>query len=303
MRGEAGPRRVKGNGKSELGDPSYDHPSGAQGRPHRASSRWTISRSATPPAGPTSPSWGASGTNWRRTTRAAPSSSPARARRRFAPGADLSGDLTAGEDMSRLVHKGLQKYTVYRKPVIAAVNGDCIAGGIELMLASDIRLAAPHALAFGLTEVKFGVYPFGGCDDQAAGADRLCARDGTADDRQADRGGRGQRRINLINRVVPRGQPAGCNAWPVGGDHRRQLPRGGAGGEGAVLHQRPICATSARSRWSRPWATACARARIFRRALRRFWRSARRIIEGVGNPLSPSSSLRERVAGVSTQVG
>jgi E-phenylitaconyl-CoA hydratase len=85
----------------------------------------------------------------------------------FCAGADLSGDLTAGEEMSRLVHKGLQKYTVYRKPVIAAVNGDCIAGGIELMLASDIRLAAPSA-RFGLTEVKFG-----------------------ADDRQADQCRRG----------------------------------------------------------------------------------------------------------------
>jgi enoyl-CoA hydratase len=101
-----------------------------------------------------------------------------------------------------LVHKGLQKYTVYRKPVIAAVNGDCIAGGIELMLASDIRLAAPSA-RFGLTEVKFGVYPFGGATTKLQAqigyvhAMELLMTGKLIDAEEAAR-------INLINRVVPR---------------------------------------------------------------------------------------------------
>ena len=37
----------------------------------------------------------------------------------------------------------------------------CVGGGLELMLASDIRAAAPEA-RFGLTEVKWSIYPFGG---------------------------------------------------------------------------------------------------------------------------------------------
>lgn len=119
----------------------------------------------------------------------------------FCAGADLSGDLTAGEETSRLVHKGLQKFTIYRKPVIAAINGDCIAGGVELMLASDIRIAVPHA-RFGLTEVKWGVYPFGGATT------KLQAQIGYVHAMELLMTGKlipaeEAARINLINRVVP----------------------------------------------------------------------------------------------------
>ena len=41
------------------------------------------------------------------------------------------------------------------------MNGDCVAGGLELLLSTDIRAAAPHA-RFGLTEVRWSIYPFGG---------------------------------------------------------------------------------------------------------------------------------------------
>lgn len=47
------------------------------------------------------------------------------------------------------------------KPVIAAVNGDAIAGGMELMQGCDIRVVADHA-RFGLQEVKWGLFPAGG---------------------------------------------------------------------------------------------------------------------------------------------
>ena len=53
------------------------------------------------------------------------------------------------------------KTEVFPKPIIAAVTGDCVAGGVELMLASDIRVAAPQA-RFGLPEVRLSIYPFGG---------------------------------------------------------------------------------------------------------------------------------------------
>jgi E-phenylitaconyl-CoA hydratase len=47
------------------------------------------------------------------------------------------------------------------KPVIAAINGYCLAGGLELALACDIRIAADHS-QFGLTEVTRGIIPGSG---------------------------------------------------------------------------------------------------------------------------------------------
>lgn len=47
------------------------------------------------------------------------------------------------------------------KPIICAVNGACIAGGVEFMLGTDLRIAVPHA-TFGLGEVRWGLIPTGG---------------------------------------------------------------------------------------------------------------------------------------------
>jgi enoyl-CoA hydratase/carnithine racemase len=79
----------------------------------------------------------------------------------FSSGADLSGDLSADPEMSNMVNHALLKNRPYSKPIIAAVNGDCIGGGVELLLSTDIRAAAPHA-RFGLPEVRWSIYPFGG---------------------------------------------------------------------------------------------------------------------------------------------
>ena len=54
----------------------------------------------------------------------------------------------------------LRDYPLY-KPVIAAINGACLAAGTELMLATDIRVAAEHA-SFGLPEVTRAPLPFAG---------------------------------------------------------------------------------------------------------------------------------------------
>ena len=47
------------------------------------------------------------------------------------------------------------------KPVIAAVNGICAAGGMEMLQGTDIRIAAEHA-TFSIAEVKRGLFPGGG---------------------------------------------------------------------------------------------------------------------------------------------
>src|SRR5256885_13744176 len=81
--------------------------------------------------------------------------------RAFSAGADMSGDLSASPDIARIVNHALLKHHVYSKPIVAAVNGDCVGGGVELLLSTDVRAAAPHA-RFGLPEVRWSVYPFGG---------------------------------------------------------------------------------------------------------------------------------------------
>ncbi len=81
--------------------------------------------------------------------------------RAFSAGADISGDLSASTDTAAMVGRALLKSRVYTKPIVAAVNGDCVGGGLELLLSTDLRIAAPHA-RFGLPEVKWSIYPFGG---------------------------------------------------------------------------------------------------------------------------------------------
>ncbi len=54
----------------------------------------------------------------------------------------------------------LRGFRMY-KPVIAAINGFCLAGGMELLQGTDIRIAADHA-SFGLSEPKRGLVPAGG---------------------------------------------------------------------------------------------------------------------------------------------
>ncbi|MDP6175119.1 MAG: enoyl-CoA hydratase-related protein, partial [Rhodospirillales bacterium] len=52
-------------------------------------------------------------------------------------------------------------FQAFTKPVICAVNGAALGGGAELALASDIRLAVPHA-RFAHPEIKWGMIPAAG---------------------------------------------------------------------------------------------------------------------------------------------
>ena len=47
------------------------------------------------------------------------------------------------------------------KPVIAAINGHAIAGGMEVVQGTDIRISVPGA-KFGVQEVKWAIFPAGG---------------------------------------------------------------------------------------------------------------------------------------------
>ena len=121
--------------------------------------------------------------------------------RAFSSGADVSGDLTADPATARTVNQALLKNRPYTKPIIAAVNGDCVAGGLELLLSTDIRAAVPQA-RFGLPEVRWSIYPFGGATVkliQQIGYVHAMELLLTAELIDAEAAAR----LGLVNRVVP----------------------------------------------------------------------------------------------------
>ncbi|KUJ42405.1 enoyl-CoA hydratase [Streptomyces sp. NRRL F-5122] len=91
------------------------------------------------------------------------------------------GSFCAGMDLKALAGKGLEgqqyrdrlvadpdlhwkamlRHHRPRKPVIAAVEGPCVAGGTEILQGTDIRVAGESA-TFGLFEVRRGLFPIGG---------------------------------------------------------------------------------------------------------------------------------------------
>jgi len=90
------------------------------------------------------------------------SSSP----RAFIAGAHIrelaSQDPSMGEAFSRSGHELLHKLETMQKALIAAVNGYCLGGGLELALACDFIYASDEA-RFGMPEVTIGTIPgFGG---------------------------------------------------------------------------------------------------------------------------------------------
>lgn len=80
--------------------------------------------------------------------------------RAFTVGADIKGFLTREREWAdmwmtqrdQILNRGIELW----KPVVAAVNGYCLGGGVTLLLATDIRIASDTA-TFGLSEVKRGI--------------------------------------------------------------------------------------------------------------------------------------------------
>jgi enoyl-CoA hydratase len=88
----------------------------------------------------------------------------------FSSGADLKDAIVdpGDEDYDRRVQsdpdvrwRGLLRHYTVDKPLITAIEGHAMAGGMELVLASDIRVASASAI-FGLPEVRRGLYPAAG---------------------------------------------------------------------------------------------------------------------------------------------
>lgn len=81
----------------------------------------------------------------------------------FCAGMDLKAAIplvNEGDEMGYEDHTKRPFSDVF-KPIIAAINGYCIAGGLEFLQGTDLRIAAEHA-TFGLGEVRWGIIPTGG---------------------------------------------------------------------------------------------------------------------------------------------
>ena len=90
----------------------------------------------------------------------------------FSTGADLKALIPHQNSLSAIERKQLmdgemgsfgaitRNFNCW-KPLIAAVNGLCLGGGLEMALACDIRVASENA-SFGLTEPRWGIIPGGG---------------------------------------------------------------------------------------------------------------------------------------------
>lgn len=85
--------------------------------------------------------------------------------RGFCVGADIKESRTVGssvQERRRLKDNAwIDRIAGLSKPVVAAIHGYCLGGGLELALACDLRIAAPGAV-FGLPETGLGLIPGGG---------------------------------------------------------------------------------------------------------------------------------------------
>ncbi|CAM5246731.1 crotonase/enoyl-CoA hydratase family protein [Streptomyces xanthochromogenes] len=133
------------------------------------------------------------------------------------------GDFCAGMDLKALAGQGMAgdqyrdrlkadpdlhwkamlRHHRPRKPVIAAVEGYCVAGGTEILQGTDIRVAGAGA-TFGLFEVKRGLFPIGG---STVRLQRQIPRTHALEMLLTGRpyGAQEAARIGLIGRVVPDG--------------------------------------------------------------------------------------------------
>ncbi|MBL4849899.1 MAG: fatty acid oxidation complex subunit alpha FadJ [Planctomycetes bacterium] len=126
----------------------------------------------------------------------------------FLAGADitmLQDVKTAGEatELSRRGQLALDKLSKFKVPVVAAIHGACLGGGLEVALACTARIASDwKKTKLGLPEVQLGVLPGAGGTQRsprlvgiAAALDLLCSG------KQLD--GKRAKKIGLVDEVVP----------------------------------------------------------------------------------------------------
>ena len=142
----------------------------------------------------------------------------------FCTGIDIRSTLAMNQyqDHSQPLPLTLMRGLNITKPLVAAINGLAVGGGLEIVLTCDIRIAAENA-TFGSPEVTLGLIPAWGGTQRLprqipwCQAAELLLTGKSIDAREAFR-------MGLINRVVPKDQlsttarewaQALCNAAPL----------------------------------------------------------------------------------------
>lgn len=124
----------------------------------------------------------------------------------FCAGADIHelihlNTVQLGTECAKRGQELLNRIERCHKPMLAAINGTCVGGGLELALACHIRIAAAGAM-LGLPETKLGLIPgFGGTQrlPRVVGSSKAAEMIVTGESISADEA----LQTGLVSRVVP----------------------------------------------------------------------------------------------------
>ncbi len=142
----------------------------------------------------------------------------------FCSGIDIRSTLSMNryQDRAQPLPPTLMRGLDITKPLVAAINGLALGGGLEIVLSCDIRIAADNA-AFGSPEVTLGLIPAWGGTQRLPRQISWCqAAELLLTGRKID--AREAYRMGLINRVVPKNKLSStakewaqviCNAAPL----------------------------------------------------------------------------------------
>jgi len=116
----------------------------------------------------------------------------------FCAGMDLKEPSENLLDEIRKLYRLIENFDT---PVIAAINGHCLAGGLEMAISCDLRIAAEDA-TLGLPEIRFGALAIGGATQRLPrliGMGKAKELHFTGDPIDAKEA----YRIGLVNKIVP----------------------------------------------------------------------------------------------------
>ena len=125
----------------------------------------------------------------------------------FVAGADISQfadqrtEASAVSRYGRVVALGMGALLKLEKPLLAAIHGPCVGGGVVVALSADLRFAAEDAV-FQIPAARLGLgYEAGGIEALASTVGWSCALDLLLTARRID--AQEARRIGLVNEVRP----------------------------------------------------------------------------------------------------
>ena len=194
--------------------------------------------------------------------------------------------LHANEMLLRLEHTP--------KLVIAAINGHCVGGGLEIAMAADIRIARRDAGKVGLPEINLGVLPGTGGTQRLSRivgkskAIELMVTGNTFTFEEA-------KEMGIVNDIYERD-----NFMENIMEYARQFTSAEQSREGRGQHQAELCRAAGKFRWSQLWPLSANYNSVSspvttpRKAWLPTWRSGRRRLRRNNSWIASGAGLPER---------